>query len=362
MPTVAVFIGTRRGLFVARAGPDRLGWSVSPPMLAGREIYHASCDPRTGIVWACSAHRVWGAHLHRSVDGGHTWDTLATAPHHADERGLHAVWQIAPGANEQPDELWAGIQPAGLFVSRDGGGSWLAVDALNEHPTSASWQPAGGALALHSIHVGPGGRVLCAISAGGVYRSDDHAVTWHPINSGVRAAFLPSPRAVAGQCVHRLIAFPRDPARVYQQNHCGVYRSDDGGDNWIEITDGLPSDFGYAAASDPRDTDSLFVVPEESSHMRTVVDGRLRVFATRDAGRSWRTISSGLPQANAWVSVLRDGLAADELEPTGLYLGTSGGHVFASNDADEHWRMIAGFLPRILCVYAATFEEGRPPG
>jgi photosystem II stability/assembly factor-like uncharacterized protein len=210
---------------------------------------------------------------------------------------------------------------------------------------------------LHSIHVGPGDRILCALSAGGAYRSDDRGATWQPINQGVRAAFLPSSTAEAGHCVHRLIVHPHNSARVYQQNHCGTYRSDDGGNSWQEITAGLPSDFGYAAAIDARDSDALFVVPEESSHMRTAVAGRLRVFATHDGGATWRSMSDGLPQANAWVSVLRNGLATDELDPLGIYLGTSGGHVFASRDGGVKWTLIAGFMPRILSVSAAQLEE-----
>ena len=355
-PSVNLFIGTKRGLFVARADLARAAWSLSAPLLAGREVYHAAVDARTGCVWACTAHRVWGAHVHRSSDGGRTWETLDSAPHHVDGRGVIAIWQIAAGGTDETRQLWAGIEPAGLFVSRDDGATWSAVTSLNAHTTAPAWQPAGGALALHSIHVGPGDRILCAVSAGGAYRSDDRGATWHAINRGVRAAFLPSSRAEAGHCVHRLIVHPLNDARAYQQNHCGVYRSDDGGESWSEITEGLPSDFGYAAAIDPRDPDALFVVPEESSHMRTTVAGRLRVFATRDAGATWRSMSDGLPQANAWVSVLRNGLVTDGLDPLGIYLGTSGGHVFASRDGGATWTMIAGFLPRILSVSAAPAD------
>ncbi len=354
---IAVFIGTRRGLFVARAGPDRRDWTLSEPLLAGREVYHAAEDPRTGWVWACTSHRVWGAHVHRSTDGGRSWETLETAPHHADTP-LTAVWQIAPGPADRPDELWAGIEPAGLFISRDGGASWTGVEGLNQHPTRAQWSPAGGALALHSIHVGDQGRVLCAVSAGGVYRSDDGGRSWQASNRGTRAAFLPDAAADAGHCVHRLRVHPMRPDRVYQQNHCGVYRSDDAGASWVEITASLPSEFGYALALDPRDPDAAFVVPEASSHMRTAVDGRLRVYETRDAGASWRSRSQGLPQENAWVSILRDGLATDGLDPLGLYLGTSGGHLFASADGGAEWSMVAAFLPRILTV-SATHLSGR---
>jgi photosystem II stability/assembly factor-like uncharacterized protein len=361
MAMVTLFVGTRRGLFLIRSDGDRRRWTLDGPHLRGREIYHAFLDPRDGrTAWAASDHAVWGAHVHRSRDGGRSWELLDAAPHHGDERGLKAIWSLSPGHAAEPDTVWAGIEPAGLFVSRDAGTSWSAVPGLNDHATRASWQPSGGGLALHSVLVDPGEprRMWCAVSAGGVYRSDDGGLTWQPRNDGVRADFLPSPPPPAGHCVHKLRLHPARPERLYQQNHCGVYRSDDGGAAWIEITDGLPSDFGYALALDPRDPDTAYVVPEESSHMRAAVDGRLRVYRTGDGGASWRPLSDGLPQEHAYVSVLREGLATDELEPCGVYLGTGTGHVFASADAGESWTMLAGFLPKILSVTAGLAEAG----
>lgn len=354
---VRLFVGTKRGLFVLRSSDDRRSWSVSPPLLAGREVYHAVLDPRDGrTVWAATDHAVWGAHIHRSDDGGETWTLLENAPHHDDERGLKAIWALTPGPGDEPDALYAGIEPAGLFVSRDRGESWQAVEALNEHPTNRTWQPAGGALALHSILIDPrtSDRIYCALSAGGVYRSDDGGRSWTPANRGTRADFLPGPAPEAGQCVHRLVLCPARPDRLYQQNHCGVYRSDDRGESWTEITGGLPSEFGYALATDPSDPDVAWVIPEESSHMRTTIDGRLRVYRTRDAGRTWEPLGDGLPQEHAYVSILREGLASDTLDPCGLYFGTSSGHLFASRDRGESWTLIAGFLPRILSVTAAV--------
>jgi hypothetical protein len=356
---VLLMIGTRRGLFLARSTPGRDAWELSEPRLVGHEVYHALLDPRDGrTAWAASAHKVWGAHIHRSDDRGEHWTVLESAPHYPDERGLAAVWCLTPGAATEPEVLYAGIEPAGLFVSGDRGASWEGVTSLNEHPTHATWQPAGGALALHSILVDPRDpdRVYCALSAGGCYRSDDHGATWTPINASVRADFLPRPFPEAGQCVHKLRLHPARPDRLYQQNHCGTYRSDDRGEHWTEVTAGLPSDFGYALALDPGDPDAAFVVPEESSHMRTTVGGRLTVYGTRDAGASWRPLPEGLPRQHAYVTVLREALASDSLEPCGLYLGTSGGHLFVSRDAGESWRLVAGFLPRILSVTAAVVD------
>jgi len=357
MSQVLLFVGTRRGLFIARSDGARERWQISPPLLAGREVYHAFLDPRDPrTAYAATNHAVWGAHVHRSDDAGMTWDVLAEAPHHADERGLEAVWEVAPGRPDEPDVVFAGIQPAGLFVSEDRGESWRAVAALNDHPTTETWQPAGGALALHSIHVDPRdtARLYCAVSAGGVYRSEDGGASWVPINRGVRAAFQPKTLPESGQCVHKLRLHGARPDRLYQQNHSGVYRSDDRGELWTEITAGLPSDYGYALAVDPSDSDTLFVIPEESSDMRATVDGKLRVYRSTDAGASWKPMTKGLPQAHAYVTILREAMHSDSLDPCGVYFGTSTGHLFASRDRGASWSLIAGYLPRILSVTVAV--------
>lgn len=352
---MTLLIGTRRGLFIA-SSDDRRSWSLEGPKLEGREVFHAFRDPRTGTLWAATSHRVWGSHVHRSDDGGGSWETLESAPHHDDERGLEAIWFLAPGPPDQPETLWAGIEPAGLFRSTDSGGSWQAVEALNGHPTRDRWQPAGGGLALGGIQHDPRDpdTLYCSLSAGGVYRSDDGGASWTPANRGVRAEFQPNRYPEAGQCVHKLRLHPAMPDRLYQQNHCGVYRSDDRGDSWEEITQGLPSDFGYALALDPHDPDTAYVIPEESSHMRATVGGRLRVYRTRDAGASWAALTDGLPQEHAYVSVLRDAMDHDTLDPVGLYFGTSTGHVFASADRGDRWDLVTAYLPKVLCVVTAT--------
>jgi hypothetical protein len=357
MPVV-LFVGTKRGLFIFESDDARRAWRSRGPYLVGREVYHAVHDQRDGAVWAATDHAVWGAHLHRSPDLGANWETFEEAPHYADDRGLQAIWYLAPGHRTTPRRYYAGIEPAGLFVSDDACASWHAVSQLNEHPTNNTWQPAGGGLALHSIIVDPSDaqRIYCALSAGGVYRSDDGGASWRALNRGVRADFQPQRFPDSGQCVHKLLLHPRQTSRLYQQNHCGVYRSDDRGENWNEITAGLPSDFGYALAIDPHDPDTLFVVPEESSHMRATVDGMLRVFRSRDAGASWQPLANGLPQENAYVSILREGMTSDHAEPCGVYFGTSSGHLFASNDIGDSWSLIAGYLPRILCVATALVE------
>lgn len=353
--TVDIHIGTKRGLFTARSNGARERWTILPPRLSGYEIFHVSVDRRTGTVLAATNHKVWGSHIQRTADAGETWEVLSS-PHHDDERGLDAVWCVTPGPPSRPGLLLAGIEPAGLFISGDDGTTWTA-SPLNAHPTTAAWQPAGGSLALHSIIVDTSDpdRIWGAVSAGGVYRSTDGGVTWTPVNRGVRADFLVRSGPAAGHCVHKLRAHPARPGRLYQQNHCGTYRTDDGGDSWIEITSDLPSDYGYVLALDPADPDVAYVVPEASSHMRTTVDGRIRVYRTVDAGGSWEPLTRGLPQRDAYVSLLREGMDNDTLDPVGLYFGTSSGHVFGSRDRGDSWMTIAEYLPRVISITAHIY-------
>jgi photosystem II stability/assembly factor-like uncharacterized protein len=360
---IVLLVGTRKGLFRAVSDGDRRKWRLEGPHLAGYETYHAIVDPRdreTG--YAAVHHSVWGVHIHRSDDLGHTWELAPEAPHHAapaERKSLKAIWYLAPGHVDDPDTLYAGIQPAGLFASRDRGNSWEPVTGLNEHATRDTWQPAKGGLALHSIYIDPrdAQRIYAAVSAGGVYRSDDGGSTWKPANRGVRAEYLPDTRPETGHCVHRLVLHPARPDRLYQQSHTGTYRTDNRGEDWLEITEGLPSDFGYAVAADPNDPDTVYMIPEESSHVRTTVGGSITVYRSRDAGANWEPLRRGLPQENAYVTILREAIDTDDLDPCGVYFGTSSGHLFASRDGGESWEIIAGFLPRILSVQATVVES-----
>ena len=356
MNAVRLLVGTRKGLFVVASGPDREDWVVHGPQIAGYEIYHAVLDRRDPqLGWAAVRHEVWGTHIHRTEDGGRSWQPVAGRPTFPDaaEREVRAIWHVAAGGPHRPELVWAGVQPGGLFRSNDAGETWQWVESLERHPTRSAWQPAKGGLALHSIQSDPGNRqrLYVALSAGGCYRTDDEGETWIPINRGVRADFLPDPNPEAGQCVHSLRAHPLMAGRLYQQNHCGTYRSDDGGNSWIEITSDLPSDFGYVIGLDPGDPDRAWVIPEESSHMRATCEARLRVYETADGGRSWTARDRGLPQRHAYVTVLREAMATDGLDPCGVYFGTGTGHLYASRDGSS-WTLVASHLPKILSVTA----------
>ncbi|TAL95655.1 MAG: hypothetical protein EPN69_04600 [Rhodanobacter sp.] len=358
--SVTLLVGTRKGLFVLRSDAAREHWRVHGPQLAGYEIQRAFLDHRRpGRGYALAEHPVWGKHVYRSEDAGQSWQPLPEIPRHREDEtagSITRLWSIAPGGDTEPDTIFAGIEPPGLFVSRDAGGTWTPLLAFNEHATRQSWEPAKGGHAVHSIQVDQRNpqRMFVALSAGGVYRTLDGGRSFEPVNVGVRAPYLPQARPLSGHCVHRIVLHPRDPMRLYQQGHCGTYRSDDGGDRWQEISAGLPSDFGYALASDPADPDVVLVIPERSSQFRATVDGRIRVYRSRDGGRHWTALCDGLPQGDAFVTILRDGLDSDALDPCGFYFGTSSGHLFASHDGGEHWRLLCGFLPGILSVSASV--------
>lgn len=357
----ALLIGTRKGLFIARLDAGR--WQLEGPHIAGYEIMHILVSPRDArILYASARHAIWGAHLYRSKDGGATWTALGAAPQHAPgvrDSALNAIWGLAQDADGR---LYAGIDPAGLFFSDDDAESWQAVEGLNEHRTRTLWEPARGGFSVHSIQPHPGDpRILvAAVSAGGVYRSEDRGASWLPCNAGIPAPNLPGEAPVAGHNVHRVLMHPAQPERLYRQCYRGTWRSDDGGRSWSDVTAGLPGDFGYAIALDPHDPDTLFQIPESDSHMRSVVDGRLRVYRSRDAGRSWTDSSRGLPRGTAWVTVLREAMDTDDSDPCVVAFGTSSGHVFLSLDAGDSWQRLAELLPRVLSVKIARLPD--PPG
>jgi len=347
-----LLVGTAKGLFRLIDDDARQSWRIEGPYIEGYSVLHTTAAP-DGTLYAATAHKIWGAHIYASRDNGASWTSLDAVPQHPPDSGrgtTKSIWYLAASN----DVLFAGIDPAGLFRSDDKGRSWQAVAGLNDHPTRSTWEPSRGCFAVHSIYVDASRpeHIVAAVSAGGVYRSDDGGKHWHPANQGVRAENLPDPNPETGHNVHRVVSHPRMPERLYRQCYNGTYRSDDRGRSWIEITDGLPSDFGYAIAVDPNDPDTIFQIPESSSHLRAPVDGKLRVYRSRDAGSTWQSVSEGLPDAHVYVTVLREAIDTDARTPCGVYFGTSGGQLFASADAGGSWRQVAGYLPRVLSVRA----------
>ena len=349
---VGVLIGTRKGLFVAKSD-DRSTWSLEGPHLTGFSINHAIRDPRDGALYACTNFFGGGA-VHRSDDGGATWERFEVGLPEDGELKLNATWHVEPGGD---GELWLGGDPGVLFRSTDRGATWEVNRGVLEHETREQWNPGAGGMCLHSINVDADDpkRLVIGISAAGVFRTDDGGETWEPANKGTAADFLPEPYPEVGQCVHKVLVHPADRNRLWQQNHCGVYRSDDRGTSWERLDgNGLPSDFGFPLMLDPRDADAAFVIPEESAMNRVTPGDRLGVYRTRDRGATWDLLTDGLPKP-AWVAVLREASAWDGLEPNGLYFGTQSGSLFASADGGESWQEAARWLPPVLSVETAEW-------
>lgn len=357
-----LLVGTTKGAFLLKSNRQRSRWEVGGPYFHGHSVYSMAYDGRAGRhrIWA-STYSYWGALLHSSDDFGKSW----TTPQEATVRfpvdtglSLKNIWQITLGRPEEPEVLYCGVEPAALFESHDEGESWSLVRSLFDHPHRPRWMPGNGGLALHTIILDPTDqqRMYVAISSGGIYRTDNGGESWTAQNRGIRAVNVPNRYPEFGQCIHKVGMHPARPERLFVQSHWGLYRSDDYGDNWTDIANGVPSDFGFALVLNPRNPDCVYVVPVESDVFRCSCDGRLRVYQTRNAGDSWKPLSRGLPQKGAYETVLRDGMIADAFDPPGLYLGTRSGQLFGSRDEGKTWHRIAEGLPPIVCVRTALVE------
>ena len=369
-PEAGLLASTRKGLLIGRSRSGRSEWEWRPLAMAGWQVDYAMRDPRTGTLWAAAAHEQWGPRLQRSDDMGETWRETGT-PAFPEGVGVEAegggdsvksIWTIAPGARE--GDLYAGTDPAALFISHDDGESWEVCESLLGHPTREVWGPGAAGLSLHHISVDPADpkHLTIAGSAMGCYVSRDGGDTWRPQNVGVKALHIPPEmfeyfsEEAAGHCVHSMHVHPERPDRIWQQNHWGQYRSDDGGATWIDVGEGLPGEFGFASAIDPRDPDTAWFVPLDQDQARMPRGGELAVFRTRDAGATWEALREGLPQEDFHQTVYRQALGTDGGDPIGLYMGTSGGEVLASADGGETWRTLRTHLAAVLAVRAWVID------
>ncbi|TSD90342.1 exo-alpha-sialidase [Mycobacterium sp. KBS0706] len=356
---ILVLVGTKKGAFIAESDPARRSWRLRGPFCETWPINHVVADPESATIYGAGGNEWFGPAVWKSTDLGETWTHSSDGLAYAEgQEPIKAVWSLGV----RDGRVYAGVQPAGLFHSDDQGQSWGHVEGLQRHPTRPEWSPGGAGLILHSLVLHPDdpGKIWVGISAAGVFHTADGGETWETRNRGTRADFMPEDQRYPefGQCVHCLVMAPGRTERLYQQNHCGMYRSDDGGRRWDSIEAGLPSSFGFPAAAHPRDADTLFLLPLNGDIKgRFVPDGKAAVWRTRDGGASWQDLRRGLPQENAYFGVLRQAMATDRLDPAGVYFGSSGGALFASADEGESWDCIAQHLPSILSVETLVVDR-----
>jgi len=359
MAQTLLLIGTRKGCFVLESDADRRDWRLRGPYCEGWPVYHAVYDPGSGSIYAAAASEWHGSAVWRSRDLGATWDHSSDGLGYDDDAGrkLSKVSTLALA----DDRLLVGVEAPGIFESRDGGETFSLLSTLAGQPGSEMWddpanQPPG--------HLGISGfvtdgarpdRFWTIVQGIGAFETTDGGASWTPRNRGLRRDW-PAEHEEVGFCVHKLVRSPSDGQRMYQQNHVGMHRSDDEGQSWQEITEGLPTEFGFAAAVHPHDRDPFYVIPLDGGHGRIMPEGKAAVWQTRDGGSSWRALTHGLPQEGAHLGVLRQAMATDSLDVPGLYFGTSTGQVFASADEGESWSEIASYLPAISSVEVAIVD------
>jgi hypothetical protein len=389
MKAVRVLAGTKKGAFILTSDAQRSSWTVDGPFFGGWEIYHMKGSPvDPNRIYASQSSGWFGQIIQRSDDGGKTWfqpgfkegeittstegmpaaESNRFAYDTSDKKGkpltthqwydgtqhpweFKRVWHLEPSLTD-PDTVYAGVEDAALFKTTDGGKSWKELSALRGHPTGAKWQPGAGGMAVHTIildKLNPG-RIYVAISAAGAFRSDDEGETWKPINQGLSSEYIPDPHAEVGHCVHRIAMHPSKPEVLFMQKHWDVMRSDNAGELWTEVSGNLPSDFGFVVDVHAHEPNTVYVIPIKSDSEHFPPEGKLRVYRSRTGGNNWEALTRGLPQENCYVNVLRDAMAVDTLDPCGIYFGTTGGQIYASSDGGDSWSAIVQNLPAVYSV------------
>ena len=385
MSRIRLLAGTKKGAFVLSSDGTRRKWKIEGPHFGGWEVYHVKGSPADpDRIYASQSSGWFGQIIQRSNDGGRTWEPpgggnpvefsggMPKAESnkfvYEGEVGEHLwydgtprpwefkrIWHVEPSL-DNPDVVYAGAEDAALFRTTDGGHTWKELPSLRG-AKGHLWQPGAGGMCLHTILLDRKNpkRIFVAISAAGVFRTDDGGETWRPVNRGLASAYeLPDPASDVGHCVHRIAMHPSRPNVLFMQKHWDVNRSDDAGESWHEISGNLPTDFGFPIEVHAHEPETIYVVPIKSDSEHYPPDARLRVYRSRTGGNEWEPLSNGLPQRNCYVNVLRDAMAVDSLEPCGVYFGTTGGQVYASSNAGDAWFAVARNLPPVLSVEVQT--------
>ncbi len=373
MAGVRVLVGTRKGAFVLTSDEGRRDWKVDGPHFGGWEMYHLKGSPvDPDRIWASQSTGWFGQQIQRSDDGGQTWNPVGndfsydvtgggTAGTHQWYDGTPHPWEFARVWHLEPsltdaNTVYAGVEDAAMFTTTDGGATWKELSGLREHGSGPQWQPGAGGMCLHTILLHPTDeqKLWAAISAAGVFRTDDGGATWSPKNKGLLSGEIPAEEAEVGHCVHNLAMHPSRPDTLFMQKHWDVMRSDDGGDSWTEVSGNLPSDFGFPIDVHAHEPETVYVVPILSDSQHFPPDGKLRVYRSRTGGNEWEPLTKGLPQEHCYTNVLRDAMAVDRLDDCGIYFGTTGGQVYCSPDGGDTWDAIVENLPAVLSVEVQT--------
>ncbi len=371
MSRVRVLVGTHKGAFILTSDEKREKWEIDGPHFAGWDIYHVNGSPMNpNRLYASQTSGWFGQVIQRSDDGGKTWEPVGNKFAYEGTPGTHLwydgtqhpwefkrVWRLEPSLTDA-DTVYAGVEDAALFRSTDGGQNWEELPGLRDVKGNL-WQPGAGGMCLHTILLDPNHpqRMFVAISAAGAFRTDDGGQTWRPINNGLKSNFeLPDASADVGHCVHNIAMHPSQPDVLFMQKHWDVMRSDDGGNLWREVSGNLPSDFGFPIAVHAHEPNTIYVIPIKSDSEHYPPEGKLRVYRSRSGGEEWEALTDGLPQSDCYVNILRSALAVDTLDECGLYFGTTGGQVYASNDSGDTWKAIATNLPAVFSVEVQTLR------
>jgi photosystem II stability/assembly factor-like uncharacterized protein len=369
MSAVRILVGTKKGAFILTSDGKREQWDISGPHFAGWEIYHLKGSPaQPDRLYASQSSGWFGQVIQRSDDGGKNWEAVGNEFAYDGVPGTHQwydgtqhpwefkrVWHLEPSPDD-PDTVYAGAEDAALFKTADGGRTWREFPGLR-NAKGHLWQPGAGGMGLHTIILDPThpGRIFVAISAAGVFRTDDGGGTWKPVNRGLKSPYeLPDPDAEVGHCVHRIAMHPSRPDVLFMQKHWDVMRTGDAGESWQEVSGNLPTDFGFPIQVHASEPETIYVVPIKSDSEHFPPEGKLRVYRSRTGGNEWEALTRGLPQRDCYVNVLRDAMSADSLEPCGIYFGTTGGQVYASAGNGDTWSAIVRDLPAVLSVEAQT--------
>lgn len=369
MSGVRVLVGTKKGAFVTTADGKREKWEISGPHFGGWEIYHVKGSPvDPDRIYASQSSGWFGQVMKRSDDGGKTWETVGNEFKYDGTPGTHQwydgtqhpwefkrIWHVDPSLTD-PEVVYARAEDAAIFRSDDGGKTWNELAGLRGHESGPAWMPGAGGMGVHTIVIDPTDprRMFVAISAAGVFRTDDGGSAWQPKNRGLRSQYIPDPEAEVGHCVHRIAMHGARPNVLFMQKHWDVMRSDDAGESWREVSGNLPTDFGFPIDVHAHEPETIYVVPIKSDSEHHPPDGKLRVYRSRTGGEEWEPLTNGLPQSDCYVNVLRDAMAVDRLDSCGIYFGTTGGQVYGSADSGDTWAPIARDLPAVLSVDVQT--------